>query len=173
MLIYAALNLCRVEIQPNSSDLKNLYVEADWCRPCQASGALHPEVLAPGLGQVFIAYLWYSKNTKCFYQFVHWKKISTWHHVCECLWQKWGGLVPPPPPIGGSWVQFDSMCTCRPALEDTASPPVSSGSRLGVRWTAMHSLRMQFLIHIAKYFVTGYFFHVLYLFKNVLLVPSW
>ena len=29
MLIYAALNLCRVEVQPNSSDLKNLYVEAD------------------------------------------------------------------------------------------------------------------------------------------------
>ena len=51
-------------------------LEADWYGPCLASGALQPEVLAPGLGEVFIAYLWYSKNTKCFYQFVHWKKFQ-------------------------------------------------------------------------------------------------
>lgn len=55
MLIYAALNLCIVEIQPNSSDLQNRYRDDKrTCRWKLTDTDLQPKFLRPVFGQILL-----------------------------------------------------------------------------------------------------------------------
>ena len=143
-------------------------LEADWYGPCLASGALQPEVLAPGLGEVLLHTCDTVKTQNVFTSLF----IEKDFNLTLCLWMSLREMRWSCTTSATSWVQFGSMGIDQPWK--TQPQPLClqdlPGNQVNCRALFEDAV---FNTHSKVFCDCGYFFCVLYLFKNVLLVSSW
>lgn len=168
MLIYAVLNLCRVEIQPNSSDLQNLYWKLTDMDPVWPQEPSSQRSLLLDWERFLLHTCDTVKTQNVFTNLF----IEKDFNLTLCLWMSLREMRWSCTTSATSWVQFGSMGIDQPWK--TQPQPLClqdlPGNQVNCRALFEDAV---FNTHSKVFCDCGYFFCVLYLFKNVLLVSSW